>query len=327
MSSCAFPNANTRPLPPRRIKTLLFLLLLAILAFFVARMPLDWAAAARLLAHASLRWLALHFALLASMCFLAVAAWHAILSSGPRPITLFESAICWLGSNLGKYAPGKVAMLAGRVIFCVRLGVSKQAAIYALFYEHAIAHALALPALFVAVARSAVFPANAAFWLAISLYACLLVFFWQPRFLQMLANRAFNLLHRSAVSIYLPRWALLRACFAYILHWLAFGASGYVLIKALHIQTDMSFLAIGAAFIAAWQIGFWVLIAPGGLGIREGALVIFLSRHMTQEEAVAISIAARVCWILVETSLGALALSLGAGTIFSRKKCNHDVSE
>ena len=67
------------------------------------------------------------------------------------------------------------------------------------------------------------------------------------------------------------------------------------------------------AFVAAWVIGFLSFFTPGGLGVREAALVGLLSPHLSVSEASAVALMARVSWTCVEMLGAALGAWLGLG--------------
>jgi len=61
------------------------------------------------------------------------------------------------------------------------------------------------------------------------------------------------------------------------LGWLATGAATWTLIAAL---TDEPVPALGwlvGVYAFAWMLGFLVPLFPGGLGLRDGTLAVFLS--------------------------------------------------
>lgn len=64
--------------------------------------------------------------------------------------------------------------------------------------------------------------------------------------------------------------------------------------------------AIGA-FGIAWTVGYLALFAPGGIGIREAALVLILSLVVRSEHAALAAAVHRAIWTLSELLLGGLA--------------------
>jgi hypothetical protein len=84
----------------------------------------------------------------------------------------------------------------------------------------------------------------------------------------------------------------------YFAGWFLYGVGGYLLVCVVFnrivgphgVQIGM----IGA-FLFAWAAGYLVLLAPGGAGFREGALVYALGSWMPFELAIVVAVLARLC--------------------------------
>jgi uncharacterized membrane protein YbhN (UPF0104 family) len=87
------------------------------------------------------------------------------------------------------------------------------------------------------------------------------------------------------------RWALL-----YALNWGLYAVAFWLLF--LGLEGWAPFLWVGPAFAAAYLVGYVVLIAPAGVGIRESALVVFLLPVLPREGALALALVARL-WTTV----------------------------
>jgi uncharacterized membrane protein YbhN (UPF0104 family) len=98
----------------------------------------------------------------------------------------------------------------------------------------------------------------------------------------------------------------------YFLRWALFSLGFYLLIFGLQ---SSALLYVGLAFPLAGTLGIAVLFAPGGLGIREGVLVAFLTASVfALEDATAISLASRLWFLAGEIFIFIFAL------IFSKIK-------
>lgn len=85
------------------------------------------------------------------------------------------------------------------------------------------------------------------------------------------------------------------------------GLGGLLIINAFALPSP-GLAGSVAAFVGSWVIGVLVFPIPGGLGVREGALVIALSPWMSGPEAVLVATAGRLVAIAAEL----LAATLGA---------------
>ena len=99
-------------------------------------------------------------------------------------------------------------------------------------------------------------------------------------------------------------YEVLRVSVLQVLMWLLFSLSFAVLLP----QFDVT-LTTGA-FIGAWVVGFVTVFAPGGLGTREGALVVLLLPVLPAQEALNVALLHRFLWILTEVLLGLAAVGL-----------------
>ena len=65
---------------------------------------------------------------------------------------------------------------------------------------------------------------------------------------------------------------------------------------------------ISSAFVASWLVGYLSFITPGGLGVREGALVILLTGILGPGEAGFLALVSRFLWMLAETGCSAIIM-------------------
>jgi len=91
---------------------------------------------------------------------------------------------------------------------------------------------------------------------------------------------------------------ILQPLAVYFAGWLLYGVGGYLLVCVVHggivgpIDTQIGMIG---AFPFAWAAGYLVLLAPGGAGFREGALVYALGSWMSFELAIVVAVLARLC--------------------------------
>jgi hypothetical protein len=98
--------------------------------------------------------------------------------------------------------------------------------------------------------------------------------------------------------------------FYYVCQWCLMGFAFYLLARAFaDIPADKAGAVLGA-YAGACVIGTIAVFAPSGLGVREGALALFLSPLVPVPTVVAIALAARVWYSLVELGSGLVALAV-----------------
>jgi uncharacterized membrane protein YbhN (UPF0104 family) len=96
---------------------------------------------------------------------------------------------------------------------------------------------------------------------------------------------------------------------SFIFNWTAWCISFYYLVDALIIQSVP--LLSGASFALAATLAIVALIAPGGLGVREGILVATLIGFgIEKQDAITISVASRLWFLVGEVFIFLLAVIL-----------------
>lgn len=88
--------------------------------------------------------------------------------------------------------------------------------------------------------------------------------------------------------------------------WLAYGLHVWLLAWQLGADGGVRLLLVAtAAFAAAWCIGFLLIVAPAGAGVREAALILLLASVLTAPQATVIAVVSRLlftagdlCWCL-----------------------------
>lgn len=84
----------------------------------------------------------------------------------------------------------------------------------------------------------------------------------------------------------------------YALNWGVYAAAFWLFFMGL--EGAESFWRVGPAFAAAYLVGYLVVFAPAGAGIRESALMVFLLPVLPRDAALAVAVAARLWATVVE---------------------------
>ncbi len=173
----------------------------------------------------------------------------------------------WMLSNMGRYLPGSVWHLVGRVVAGQGEGVTRQQGTLAVFLEQALQ---LLSALLLVSLSLPGWPEGSAVrgwaWLAALVPLGLLAL--HPRLFFPLANRVLLRVGREPLPS-MPRYrTLLGYLLRYTVVHLANGMALAAALLALGAPLRLVPAALGAA-LAAWSVGFVTILAPGGLGVRE----------------------------------------------------------
>jgi uncharacterized membrane protein YbhN (UPF0104 family) len=89
------------------------------------------------------------------------------------------------------------------------------------------------------------------------------------------------------------RWLVL-----YVANWVLYAFSFWVLSASFGHRAGP--IPIGSAFAAAYVLGYLMIFAPAGLGVREGFLVAFLTPHLGVGPSGILAVVARVWTTVVE---------------------------
>lgn len=232
------------------------------------------------------------------------ALWARILwVFGEARVATAEGAAILLVANLGRYVPGKIAQLVGLAMLSHRRGLSGVRATAAgatgqminLLAAAAVGGWVAVRATDFDVAESLVPGLAVVAGLAAFLYfgGAGIVLRW--------------VLRRSGHVGDLPLKTGRRLLFllpGYVLNWLILGGAFVCLGRGLGLELGV--WSGTSAFAAAYFAGYIIVVAPAGIGVREGALVTLLAPTLGAEAAIVLAALQRV-WITVVEVAGAAA--------------------
>jgi uncharacterized membrane protein YbhN (UPF0104 family) len=94
-----------------------------------------------------------------------------------------------------------------------------------------------------------------------------------------------------------------------LVYWLITGIGFYYIAVAVTPRAaTLTWLQASSIFSLAWCVGFVVVVAPAGIGVRESALSLLLSQTMPVSEALTVAIVARLWWTMTEAIYIIIAL-------------------
>ncbi len=226
-----------------------------------------------------------------------------LVEFGERGVGVVEGAAILLIANLGRYVPGKILALAGVAVLARRRGMSGVRA------TGAAVTAQMVNLLGAAAVGGWVVLWSAEFSNAWRIAAGVAIVAGLGGFLYFGGAGVLLrwVLRRSGHAGELPDTSgrsLLRLLPGYILNWLVHGAAFVCLSRGLGL--DIGFGIGTTAFAAAYFMGYVVMIAPGGLGVRESGLTVLLTPLLGFEASVILSVLQRV-WITATELIGAAA--------------------
>lgn len=307
------PASIMRSTVARRVAQLV--LVAAALAFvwrFAARHGadlgrVDWRVDYPLLVTASLVW-AISFAGLVLLWSRSLAWWNARMR-GVSALRVFFL------SNLARYVPGAVWQFAGLAAMSAAQGVSPVAATAAVLWQQAallgtgalLAVALSPVALAPAFARIGAPVPSLGTRLTLAVLVVAVAVALVPRTLALLGRIVERRLHdvRAVPHVSSPQMASYLALTT--VGWIGYGIAFALFCRAVLGDAAPPFVEAGAIYVAAYVLGILFIIVPGGIGIREGALVASLTPLVGADRALFLAIASRL-WLTAIEILGAIVV-------------------
>jgi hypothetical protein len=101
---------------------------------------------------------------------------------------------------------------------------------------------------------------------------------------------------------------ILRILALYALDWALQGACCFVLINSFYPLPLSTLPILLGGYAMSWMLGFLVLIAPAGLGIREGIYTIILRTVMPEPIAIISALVTRVWMTISEIMMAGVSL-------------------
>jgi len=213
---------------------------------------------------------------------------------------------------LGRYIPGRFAVMVGKAYLYERRGIDRVVAALAPAYENILAAVGGVAA--AVIAAAALFPGRFGWWqLGGALVAAAVLFtFVQRRGLTKSLGWMIRKIMRGRGDIpaLSPGPAAAFAIF-YAIYCVWLGTFFAFLARAFVPLDATTAFPVGAAFVVAAVLGFVVVVAPSGLGVREGLLLVLLAPYMAAGDAAFLAVASRLGTLAAELILAAAAAALG----------------
>ena len=216
----------------------------------------------------------------------------------------------WWTTNIAKYVPGKVSLIAGRVYVARRYG--KGVVLESFVWELIISISSAvLAGLFLLDLEGFSFAAKG-FLLSIAIASLFPII--SPKLTQKVVRKPFAMLGRGEwhAETTMTRRIYSITLILMMLSWLLWGLAHKFILLGLGV--DATLLHLIGAFSLAWLVGFSAFFLPAGLGAREGVFTVNLTFFIGGGVAGILVVLSRVINIFTET------VTFGIGTLMFSKK-------
>jgi uncharacterized membrane protein YbhN (UPF0104 family) len=257
--------------------------------------------------------------------FLASAAscalqWRRTLWLLGHRLSVVEAVYIHFLAQAGKYLPGKVMLVVGKLMLATRQGLPIQGVTASVVYEQALyLMSGALSALvFTSLASADVIGRHR----PIVLMVCVAGFALLHPAVMGQVFRGVRWASRAELTVPAISYRdTLKLLAGFCIPWFITGCAFYLFVTSFVPLGLRWFPDMAAAVVLSGILGLVSLFAPAGLGVREAALTVLLSAYFPLPVSVAIALAFRVATTLVDGLgiVGALALQ-GRASMKSRAR-------
>lgn len=246
---------------------------------------------------------------------LLVHAWRSLVAAWGSALPFWTAARIWAIANLGRYIPGKVWSIAAMGLLARQAGVSGTAASGSAIAGTLVNIAAGFAVMLVAgipVLR-AVAPGGAAVALSIAVAASVGLLLL-PVTLGPALRLAARLLGREAPRREAPAHVLWLVVAANVLAWVGYGVAFRVLALSLAPGSAGNWLEYLAVFTGSYLAGYLAFVVPGGILVREAAMVGSMTALglATPVEAWLLAAVSRLWLTVLEAAPGLLFLARDA---------------
>ena len=235
---------------------------------------------------------------------LLVEGWRRLIAGAGERLAWRDASIIWLAGNLGKYVPGKVWSIVAMSGMAAERGVSPAVAAGSSVVMQVVTIAAGAA---VVVASGGAIPGGP--WAALALVAVIVA---AVLALPALIPRALRLAGRGGDRVRAPaRKTLWLTILLATVAWVLLSLGFMLFTRAILPASAGGALAYVSAYTASYIAGFLAPFAPGGIGVREPALVIAMTELglAGTADAAVIAIASRVWLTVIELVPGLIALA------------------
>ncbi len=277
------------------VKILEVLLILLLLAYVLKPFFKDSDKIVEILKSFNIIFLALGFFLLSFVVSMYPLIWRSILSKFGTKITIDKAYKSWIYSNVGKYMPGKIWQFAGRMMLTKE--AYGEVIIFTILLETVIAGVAAIIVFLWGALVGGIFTAKWVKYLSIALpiLIALLHPYFLKQILKILSKIRKTELHGNFTMKY--RDILMYLIF-YIILWILTGTAFRIMIQGSNLE--MSLIDLASSYALSWILGYAAIFSPGGLGVREGSIVVLLNMKYPNIVSSSFAILTRLSFICTD---------------------------
>jgi uncharacterized membrane protein YbhN (UPF0104 family) len=308
----------------RKIAALIIILLVSY--YYSLQVRDNWDSLTNFTFSVNLPWLSLALSFCMLSFLLETYLWQVCINKhlGRRELNFLQSIAVVNASGFLKYIPGRIWTYTAQLTWLRKYDISQSLIIYVniICMAGSVITSLYLGLIYLAfyttlLSRAAVISAFLALLLLNTAYLI-----WNAPLINAVISMAGRFLRKEIRPIRESRSLIVYIQFMYICSWSLLGLGAYLLAKGIGLTIAMpQAFAILAAMSLSWVAGYLAVITPGGLGVREGTMLVMLLNVVDNRTALIFPIVSRFMYLISEALLGLTALFIGMKyKVFSSKQ-------
>jgi len=223
-------------------------------------------------------------------------SWQEIMCALGAPITFAQSVWMIATTQIGKYVPGKVWYMIGRVYVGKKASIEGKSLALSMVLETCLLHVTGGIIFLITTLIAGNYNVT---WLTISVVLIIAaITILHPKILGPFANFFLRLVKKPQITSNLTYGKIIQISVYFFILWIGQVVGFYFLVSAIYPIPFFRIPNLASAYTLAWITGSVAIFAPGGLGVREGVMTLMLSPILPVPLAIAISFVTRV-WITI----------------------------
>jgi len=240
-------------------------------------------------------------------------AWRALLRDlGSRLAVRPVARIFFIG-QLGKYIPGSVWPVVMQMELGVKFHVPRARSAAASLVQMALSVGTGALVAVLALPLTAGHATTDLPWMVVVVVVCAVAL--SPRIANPALAKGFRLLKREPLERPLS-WRGLGLGTGWLMAaWVLFGIPIALLARALGGSGWQTLTVSVGGFALSWVVGFLVVIAPAGAGVREAIMIALLSTVISPASALAVALISRLMLTVGDLVLGLVTIAVTRSTV------------
>jgi len=276
-----------------------FFIVAVILFFFIRYVYENWRVVSLYQWQFKYGLLAVSFGLVFLNFLFFIQIWRSLLQKLSSKLPFKKAFKIWFYSNLGKYVPGKIWSVMGMVYMCEKEGIPRAATLSSAILNQLLNIIGGLILVLILSGTKFLSGMSKLYYLPLILVFVISLY---PRVMEKILNWGLKKLKKEPVKINLNFKENLFFTLLFMLAWGVYGVAFNIFIMSLTDSPLSNWPFLTSIFAFSYIIGFLSIFVPGGLGVREGILVYYLSSYFPLPVATLIALLSRLWMTAVELS-------------------------